>query len=128
MIKQTVIRRLIRNSLRTPDGTELRSRYHGDLQYYIDKESGYEYELDGGLDYPRWGVNPDAEDTCLYDDQPHEVQREVLEWSYMVDGSVEWVKVKDLELDEIRKILSRPDLMPVLTNCLRKELAIRAKD
>lgn len=41
---------ILKNSIITPDGTRLVSRYRNDYQAHLDK-NGYVYAVDGGLDY-----------------------------------------------------------------------------
>jgi hypothetical protein len=70
---------LIRNAIRTPDGTVLISRYRHDYSSHTDANGDY-YSNDGGLDYQHRTVNKiPAEDLSLYNDAPHEQIREVLE-------------------------------------------------
>lgn len=72
-------KRLVRNSIRTPDGTVLISRHRHNFVSHLDK-NGEEYELDGGLEYIRGSINTiAAEDLFVYDDEPFEVLRNVLE-------------------------------------------------
>ena len=50
------MRKLIKNSIRTPDGTVLTSRNIHDYRYHKDKNQEL-YFTDGGLSYIRRSVN-----------------------------------------------------------------------
>lgn len=100
--------KLIYNAMRTPDGTVLVSRHRHDYVTYTDK-NGKEYMVDGGLDYIRRSAHGDEADLCLYDDQPHEVQREVRAWGTRgKDGKqpLKWLVVKDMETTHIEAVLA----------------------
>jgi len=121
-------RRLIRNSIITPDGTVLQSKSRHDYVTYTDK-NGKEYMVDGGLDYCRCSAHGDEINNCLYDDESHEVQREVLKWgTYGKSGTepLRVVKIGDMETDHIQACLQNiPGMHPVLKNCMKKELLYR---
>lgn len=55
---------ILRNAIRTPDGTILESRTTHDYKSYVDK-NGYEYMTDGGLSYIRRNINREAPYECL---------------------------------------------------------------
>ena len=80
--------RLLRNAIKTPDGTLLESRFRHDYKEHKDMVSGEVYIVDGGLDYIRCSLN-DVKPTKLhlYEDDPHEKIREEFSWgSYGING------------------------------------------
>lgn len=73
--------KIVVNSIRTPDGTVLRSYHRHDYVTHKDAVSGEVYMTDGGLDYMRRSVNTvPYEDMSLYSDAPHEQLRIVVTW------------------------------------------------
>lgn len=120
-------RQLIRNAIQTPDGTILQSRHRHDYVTHTDK-NGKTYMVDGGLDYVRRSANGDEIDLCLYDDEPHEVQREVVTWgTYGKDGNqpLQYKAIKDMETDHIKAVLNECRPSPVIKECMEKELEYR---
>ena len=69
------------NSIRTPDGTILKSRHRHDYVVYIDTITNEEYMIDGGLDYMRTNVNKvPAENLSIDTDSPFSLKRRLVEW------------------------------------------------
>lgn len=66
-------RKLILNSIQTPDGTILISRYRHDFVFHTDA-NGQTYFLDGGNDYQRIG-GEGYTDLSIYSDAPFEIIR-----------------------------------------------------
>lgn len=123
-------RKLIRNAICTPDGTVLESTHRHDFKTYTDKVSGKEYMVDGGLDYVRRYLHEDQVDLCLYDDEPHEIQRKILKWGTRGpngDKPVEYKQIKDLDTDHIEAILRDCSkyMSEVHKNCMKEELETR---
>lgn len=119
--------KLIRNQIRTPDGTVLRSLHVHDYKTYIDK-NGKKYIVDGGLEYLRHSANGDEIDESLCDDAPHEVQREVLLWgTYGKDGNhpLKRIAICDMETEHIQAVLAECQPSYVFLNCMKKELKLR---
>jgi len=99
-------RKLIRNSIRTPDGTTLVSRHRHHFVCHNDTSNGKRYCLDGGLSYSRFiGDIEDCEDTSLYDDDPHMLLREAIEWGRITNGEHEYVKIKNMSKAHINAII-----------------------
>ena len=121
---------LIYNAIRTPDGTVIESTHRHDYKTYTDTLSGKEYMVDGGLDYERYNLQSDQELLHLYDDEPHEVQREVLKWGTRGpngDKPVEYKRIKDLDTDHIKNILRDCSkyMSEVHKVCMERELLNR---
>lgn len=71
---------LVKNAIRTPDGTVIQSRHRHDFVTHKDK-NGETYMVDGGLDYTRRYVNKEPyEDLSVSFDAPFEEVREAFEW------------------------------------------------
>ena len=119
---------LILNALQTPDGTILRSLSRHDYKEYIDA-NGKTYMVDGGLDYVRRSNNGDENDMCLYDDTPHDVQRQVFEWgTYGINGDqpLTYVCIADMDTSHINAVINTvPSVMPSLLHCMKTELEYR---
>jgi len=123
--------RLIRNALQTPDGTVLESYHRHDYKTHLDGITGKEYMVDGGLDYQRRSCNGDEVDLCLYDDEPHEVQREYLRWgSYGKDGKqpLRRLTISEMETEHIEAVLKECKPYEVIRNCMEMELELRRND
>ena len=74
------MRKLIKNSIRTPDGVILTSRHRHDYQSHLDK-NGELYVNDGGIDYIKRSINIKSyTDLSLYSDDSFEKLREGIEW------------------------------------------------
>jgi hypothetical protein len=116
------MKKLIHNSIRTPDGTILTSRHVHDYVTHLDKNDDT-YSNDGGLYYLHRSVNKiPAEDLSLYTDSPFEKIREVLERGgrgINSDEELKYVVLKDINNDWLQAIIDyelkhRPD-NPYLT-------------
>ena len=118
---------LIRNAIMTPDGTVLESRHRHDFKTHLDK-NGKTYMIDGGYDYSRRSNNGDETDLCLYDDQPHEVQRVILTWGTYgknADQPLKHKRVCDMSDAHIQAVLDTCNPYPVLKRCMLTELEFR---
>lgn len=103
------VERLIRNAIRTPDGTILESMHVHDYRTYTDK-NGLTYMVDGGLEYLRRNVHKDAphEELSVYVDEDHEINREYFQWTSrgsVSKGPAKTQFLKDMDTDHIRAIL-----------------------
>ncbi len=119
--------RLIRNALGTPDGTVLESLYIHDYNTHTDA-NGKIYMIDGGLEYSRCSNNGDETDMCMYDDQLHPVQREVLTWGTRGkegDKPLTYKKIADMETDHLEAVLEECAPSLVRKNCMEEELRRR---
>lgn len=118
---------LIRNALQTPDGTVIESKHRHDYVTHTDA-NGKTYMVDGGLSYIRRSVHEDQVDLSLYDDQPHEVQRDVLTWgTYGINGDqpLEYKAIADMNTGHLEAVVRMAGLCPIRKSCMLKELALR---
>ncbi len=105
--------KLIRNSIKTPDGTTLISRSRHDYHTYTDA-NGLEYMVDGGLNYLRRNLHFDHPyiETSLYTDEPHEVLRKEITWGVRSRGELgymdklEYVPIAHLSRAHITNIIA----------------------
>lgn len=107
---------LVANRIRTPDGTIVQSFHRHDYKIHKDK-NGFEYMVDGGLDYLRRAVNPDAphEEISVWTDDPFEDIREAFHWGTRgKDGKqpLAWKPLKDLDTSHIEAILETQQQVP----------------
>ena len=121
----------------TPDGTLLQSRHRHDFVQYTDA-NGLVYMVDGGLDYIRRSINDSAPhvDKCVYDDVPHEEQREAATWgTYGKNGdeSRSYVTVANMSTEHIKAVIkdnkpligTRGEVLPQLRAVMENELRHR---
>lgn len=124
-------RTLLKNSIITPDGTELVSRYRHDFVEYTDKNGQY-YAIDGGNAYQR--LLFDKEDfkiNTVYFEDDIETKRESFEWgSYGVNGDEpkSYIKLKDMTTDHIEAIIrTQTQLSKTTIDLFKEELEFREK-
>jgi hypothetical protein len=119
---------LIYNAIKTPDGTILVSRTRHDYRTHLDA-NGKEYMVDGGLDYCRRSANGDEVNLTMTDEQPHSVQRDVLDWgTYGVNGDqpLKLIPISQMNTDHIKAVLETQKYMyEVYRNCMEQELKER---
>tara|TARA_R110002153_G_scaffold100188_1_gene236056 strand:+ start:114 stop:494 length:381 start_codon:yes stop_codon:yes gene_type:complete len=93
------------NKMRTPDGTILHSVHRHDYVTHTDA-NGKEYMLDGGLSYVRRSANGDEEMLTVFDDAPHEILRDCVEWgTYGPEGNqpLTYIKISEMSSEHLRK-------------------------
>ena len=124
------MRKLIKNSIRTPDGTVLTSRHVHDYQLHKDKNKEV-YSTDGGIDYIRRSVNIEPyKDLNLYSDDPFEKLREGFEWgTYGKNGDepLHYKSVSNMSTPHINAILSQYNLVEHLKELFEKEISFRSE-
>ena len=122
------MRKLIKNSIRTPDGTILTSRNVHDYQYHKDK-NGEIYMNDGGVEYLRRSVNViPYEDLSLYSDDPFEKLREGIKWgTYGKNGNepLHYKSISNMSTPHLNAILSQYKLVEHLKELFEKEISFR---
>ena len=122
--------KLIYNAIKTPDGTVLVSTYRHDYRTHLDA-NGKTYMIDGGLAYSRRSMNGDEVDLCLYDDAPHEIQRNVLKWgSFGIEGDqpLTYHTISEMSTGHIKAVLRECLVSPSHKNCMEAELKYRGED
>ena len=122
------MRKLIKNSIRTPDGTVLTSRHVHDYQLHKDKNKEV-YSTDGGINYIKRSVNiKPYEDLNLYSDDPFEKLREGFEWgTYGKNGdeTLHYKSISNMSTSHINAILSQYKLVEHLKELFEKEISFR---
>ena len=102
---------IIRNAIKTPDGTIIESMHRHDFQSHTDTVTGEFYFVDGGIDYLRRGGGK-YEDLSIFADETTPVAdiREHLKWgTYGKDGidPLSFVALRDMEDDHIRAVIDQ---------------------
>ena len=100
---------IIRNSMQTPDGTEIVSRTRHDYVTYED-ENGETYMVDGGTAYLRRSINEEeATDTTVMLHHGHDMVREAFQWGTRGeegDEEVTYLLLKDMTESHMRNIIN----------------------
>lgn len=121
---------IIRNAIRTPDGTVLDSLHAHDYKEYVDA-NGHTYIVDGGRDYRRRGSSqgaPPPTELSLTEDDPYETIRMVPIWGTRGkdgDQPLKCVSLADMEDDHIEAVLLTQFLPSWLAWLMRTEKAYR---
>lgn len=120
---------ILRNAIRTPDGTILESRSRHDYVTHVDA-NGEEYMVDGGLSYSRQNINKvPAESLVITTEDKHEDIREGFSWgTYGINGDqpLKHVFLKDMDKDHIEAILKTQTHVPeYMRDMFRDELQFR---
>ena len=123
------MRKLIKNSIRTPDGTLLTSRHRHDYQSHKDTKSNEIYICDGGTSYLRRSINEvPYEDLSVYSDDPFEILRENITWgNYGKNGDepLQYKPISNMSSNHINAILSNCKVVDYLKEIFEKEMAYR---
>ena len=120
---------IFRNSIITPDGTELISKDRHDYVVYKDK-NGQIFGIDGGNEYLRRthdAVNCGI-DTSITSDSPIEDIRGFLSWgTYGKDGKSPYKRVllKDMSNNHILAIIETQKIQDLLKEIFYRELDFR---
>ena len=123
------MRKLIKNSIRTPDGTVLESRHRHDFVSHKDTITGELYFTDGGLSYIKRSVNiKPYKDLSLYSDDPFEILRENITWGSRGkngDEELHYKPISNMSNNHINSILSQYKLVEHLKELFEKEISYR---
>ena len=122
--------KLIRNALQTPDGTIIESTHRHDYVTYTDA-NGKEYMVDGGLAYVRRSTHADQIDMCLYNNEPHKVQSELLTWgTYGPNGDqpLQYKTIAEMETGHLEAVIEMGGVCPIRRACMQKELELRLEE
>lgn len=119
---------IIRNALRTPDGTVIRSRHRHDYVTHTDA-NGKEYMVDGGIDYIRRSANGDEEDMVVTTEDSFEEVRQACDWgTYGINGDqpLSYIKLCDMETAHIEAVLQNVSrINPAIKTSMEHELMLR---
>jgi len=119
---------IIRNALRTPDGTVIRSRHRHDYVTHTDA-NGKEYMVDGGIDYIRRSANGDEEDMVVTTEDSFEEVRHACYWgTYGINGDqpLSYIKLCDMETAHIEAVLQNVSrINPAIKASMEHELILR---
>lgn len=122
------MRKLIKNSIRTPDGTVLTSRHRHDFKYHKDKNNEI-YINDGGTECIRRSINTEPyEDLSLYSTDSFEKLRDGIEWgNYGKNGDepLQYKSISNMSNNHINSILSQYKLVEHLKELFEKEISYR---
>lgn len=124
--------KILRNAIKTPDGTILESNHVHDFVCYTDK-NGKRYCVDGGHQYlKRSGEIFDFEDVSIEDDGNHQTRRKYLKWGVSTTATGEilpetkWTPICDLDTDHIKAILRLDRIDVFYREVFEAELALRS--
>ena len=119
---------MVRNAIKTPDGTVLTSRHRHDYVTHTDK-NGKEYMIDGGLDYVRSSANGDEEYLTVTTDAGHSVCREACEWgTYGINGDqpLSYIKLCDMSTAHVNAVLANvPSINPAIKVAMERDVEFR---
>lgn len=119
---------MIRNAMRTPDGTILQSRHRHDFVTHTDVNGKF-YMLDGGLSYVRRSANGDEEMMVVTLAEPHEEIREACDWgTYGINGDqpLSYITLCDMTTDHIEAVLKNvSSINPAIKTAMQNELEYR---
>ena len=118
---------IIRNAMKTPDGTILESRHRHDFKSHKDA-NGKEYIIDGGQSYLRRSAWDDQVDLSVSLMDGHDRVRNALEWgTYGVTGDMPltYLILKDMDTDHIETILELQNPVASFKEAFKNELSYR---
>jgi len=119
--------RLLRNAMKTPDGTIIESRSQHDYVVHQDA-NGDTYMVDGGLAYLRRSLNKIPAEDLSVEDGDHEHNRQHFTWgTYGKDGDqpLRYVPLMDLSTNHIKAILRTQILDSFRKDLFTEELKYR---
>tara|TARA_R110000782_G_scaffold39521_4_gene91776 strand:- start:4299 stop:4724 length:426 start_codon:yes stop_codon:yes gene_type:complete len=115
---------LLKNAIRTPDGTVIESRSQHDYKSYKDA-NGKTYMVDGGLAYCRRSAHGDEIDLCIYDDGDHNARRHNLTWgSYGPKGDqpLKINTIAEMSTDHLQAVITTQTLSALYKETMQVEL------
>lgn len=121
---------LIRNAIRTPDGTILTSRTRHDFVSHTDA-NGDKYVLDGGLDYRRMlgdNLHGGHDDLSVYSDDSFAKKRLAAMWGtrgIKGDQPLTYKRVADMDTDHLIAVLETQNPYKQIRAVMIEELAHR---
>ena len=122
------MRKLIKNSIKCPDGVILTSRHRHDYQAHLDK-NGELYVNDGGIEYIRRSVNKESFiDLSLYTTDSFEKLRGGLEWAtYGKNGDepLQYKSISNMSTKHINAVLLNCRVSDYMKEIFEKEIEYR---
>lgn len=121
---------ILKNAIRTPDGTLLESKHRHDMVMHT-QENGKVYGVDGGLDYlRRIGFTDDVVDKSIVwnVDEPFSVVRENLQWgTHGKTGRepLKYIALCEMETSHIAAVLIESKLSGFYRAAMMMELVLR---
>jgi hypothetical protein len=116
---------ILRNSIRTPDGTVLISTNRHDYVTHVDA-NGETYMVDGGLDYQRGSLNKEKPEYLhLTSDSPHELLRTEVTWGTRgPDGTQEltYVPIANMSSNHLQAVLDNCNVYPQIAKVMQDEI------
>jgi len=100
---------LLLNGIRTPDGTDLYSRYTHDYVTHTDHVTGNKYMVDGGLEYGRRSAWGDEIDLSIRSDDEFEVIRRAPLWGTRgINGNepLRYVSIAAMDTNHIETLIN----------------------
>lgn len=95
----------VSNTIRTPDGTIIRSRNRHDFISHVDN-NGITYMVDGGLHYLRRYAATDIEELSVPFEAEYPLVRKAFEWGVSDQkGGIRYVPLSSLGTNHIRNII-----------------------
>ena len=123
------MRKLIKNSIMTPDKTILTSRNVHDFRSHRDTINNELYFTDGGINYIKRSVNKESyTDLSLYSDDPFEKLRKGLEWGSRGkngDEELKYISISNMSSNHIKSILSNCTVADYMKEIFEKEISHR---
>jgi len=121
--------RILRNAIRTPDGTILESTFRWDYRGHLDTVNNVYYTVDGVLDYLKRSGGF-FEDLTLTEQTPHYILREYVTWGVWNSKKARHdpKAICSLSLSHIHNILTKLDretIYPQIVDLLENEILYR---
>lgn len=122
---------IIRNAVRTPDGTVLESKHRHDFKMHTDAITDESVSIDGGFDYlRRVGMFSGCVDMSVTTQDEFNIVREYFTWgTYGKDGKQPktYVKLKDMTAEHLQAVLDTQQHIrgSIVEKLLEEELLYR---
>ena len=125
---ENLMSNIIRNALRTPDGTVLQSYSGHDYKTHVDA-NGKTYMVDGGLEYCRRSIHEDQVNLTVTLDDDHNEVRKACSWGTRGpngDQPLSYVQLRHMSTAHIEAVLdTQKNMYPQLRTAMENELDFR---
>ncbi len=123
---------LLRNAMRTPDGTIIESKHRHDYVTH-DDDNGEQYMVDGGTSYLKRSVNAVSAEDLSINSRPddHEFNRQHFKWgTYGKNGSqpLRHVALMDMDMEHLEAIMITQNLSDNVGKLFIEEIKYRAEN